>query len=105
MDEGIYLMSNLKYLRKTHKKTLQDIAKAMGKSCATIHYWETGQREMYAIDLWNMAKFYNVNVNDLVFTDLSKNEVNSLDIIIDYKISSLNDEQKKKVIDMIDIIK
>ena len=104
MDKKVYLTSNLKYLRKANKKTLYDIAKTMDKSYATIHYWETGQRDMYAMDLWNISHYYNVSMDDLVFKDL-RNDNNTISSTLKSKINTLSEEQQKKVIDMIDIIK
>ena len=104
MNSNIYLSSNLKYLRQIHNKTLEDISKSMDKSVGTIHYWETGQRDMYVDDLWKIALYYGVDVDDLIFKDLRLNN-NVIDNTLQSKINTLNDEQKEKVINMIDIIK
>ena len=104
MDKSNYLSSNIKYLRTINHKTLDDIAKYMDKSSVTIYYWETGQREMYAMDLWNIANYFNVDIDDMVYKDLRTTN-SELDMKLNGKLSTLTDEQKQKVIDMIDIIK
>lgn len=104
MLKNIYLPSNLKYLRLEHNKTLDDIAKYMDKTNVAVHYWENGKRDMYAEDLWKIALYYGVDIDDLVFKDLRMNN-NAIDNTLQSKINTLTDEQKQKVIDMIDIIK
>lgn len=65
-----YLASNLKHLRLTNGKTLKDLAEVVDKTDVAIHYWEDGSREPNSIDLFKLAEYYNVKIDDLVKSDL-----------------------------------
>lgn len=91
-----YVPSNLKFLRAKKGLSLKEVAKIMNKSDVTIHYWETGQREISTIDLFDLSNFYNVDIDDILKKDLRLIDSN----IKESKIS--NEEFKNEVINLLD---
>lgn len=69
-----YISSNIKYLRSINNVTQEKLAKACNKGYTAIGNWEQGIREPSAIDLANIANFFNVSIDDLVKKDLRFND-------------------------------
>lgn len=69
-----YISTNIKYLRTQKKMTQQQLAKVVGKGYTAVGNWETGIREPYAIDLSNLANFFNVSIDDLIKKDMRLND-------------------------------
>lgn len=104
MEQKIYFSSNLKYLRTINHKTLEEIGNIVDKTKSTISKWEKGTREPYATDVYTIARYFDVSVDDLIFKDLRFID-SKLDSKLQNKLNGLTDEQKEKIINMIDIIK
>ena len=70
--EDLYIASNIKFLRVTHGKTQEDLAKICNKLNTAISNYEKGIRKPDPVDLTNIANYFNVTVDDLLTKDLSK---------------------------------
>ena len=67
-----HLTNNLRYLRKKHSLSQEDMAKLLFVTHQTISNHETGKSEPDLETIQKYAKFYNVNFQDLIHVDLSK---------------------------------
>lgn len=65
-----YISTNIKYLRITRGVTQEQLAKVCNKGYTAIGNWEKGIREPSAVDLANIANFFNVSIDDLIKKDL-----------------------------------
>ena len=73
IDKLQILRKNLRYLRKKHGYTQDFIADICGKkSYTTIQKWETSGAEPNIGTLMLLCNLYGVSINDMVYTDLSK---------------------------------
>lgn len=69
----MHIGENIKYLRSERGCSQEELAKALGyKSYTTITKWESGVSEPTLKMTNEIAKFFNVSVNDLCYTRLSK---------------------------------
>ena len=66
----MYFQSNIKYLRKVLQISQKDFAAIFGKGASTIACWELGERTPTVNDTNRIAKYFNIALNDLLFTDL-----------------------------------
>lgn len=66
-----YFSSNIKYLRKVHRLTQQQLGDIFGKDFTTISTWELGKRSPILADAISIANYFNVSVSDLIEKDLS----------------------------------
>lgn len=74
MTEEYYFASNLKYLRNKYSLEQQELAEDLGKkSGSTVSDWERGKFVPRIGTLSEIAERFNVSVNDLMRTDLTKN--------------------------------
>ncbi len=72
-DKLAILRKNLRYLRKKHGYSQDFIADICGKkSYTTIQKWETSGAEPNIGTLMLLCNLYGVSVNEIVYTDLSK---------------------------------
>lgn len=63
---------NLKYLRKKHDMEQIDLAHKLGrKSASSISEWEKGKYTPKMATLSKISEIFNVNIDDLMGTDLS----------------------------------
>ncbi|EGQ4198033.1 helix-turn-helix transcriptional regulator, partial [Staphylococcus pseudintermedius] len=63
---------NLKYLRKKYDMEQIDLAKKLGrKSASSISEWEKGKYTPKMKTLSELARLFNVSINDLMEKDLS----------------------------------
>lgn len=62
----IFIGDNLKKLRKTHKLTMTEVGKIIGKSRQGYMYYEKGIREISVKDLITLSGFYNVSLDVIV---------------------------------------
>ena len=68
------LSKNLKYLRLKNNYSQDEIAEMFGyKSYTTIQKWEMGIAEPSVDKLRELAKLYNVSMNDLLTKDIENN--------------------------------
>ena len=66
----LYLAENLKFLREQRGKTQQELAKLFGVEQKTLSSWECGSRTPVIGMIVEMAKYYEVSLDDLVLTDM-----------------------------------
>ncbi|EGQ2705946.1 helix-turn-helix domain-containing protein [Staphylococcus pseudintermedius] len=67
---------NLKYLRKKHDMEQIDLAKKLGrKSASSISEWEKGKYTPKMKTLSELARLFNVSINDLMEKDLSNTKI------------------------------
>ena len=66
----MYLAENLKFLREQRGKTQQELAKLFGVEQKTLSSWECGSRTPAIGMIVEMAKYYEVSLDDLVLTDM-----------------------------------
>ena len=65
------LAKNIRYLRKRHNMSQEQLAVMLGKKTfTTIQKWETDKAEPSLENVAQMAKFFMVNIDDLVKVDL-----------------------------------
>lgn len=68
----MYIGENIKYLRLQRGYSQEELAKSLGyKSYTTITKWESGVSEPTLKMTNEIARFFNVSVNDLCYTRLS----------------------------------
>lgn len=68
----MYLPNNIRYLRKKHHLSQEDLAGELGyKSFTTVQKWEKGIAEPPLSVLLRLAKSFRVDLDDLTGTDLS----------------------------------
>lgn len=73
IDKLQILRKNLRYLRKKHGYTQDFIADiCQKKSYTTIQKWETSGAEPNIGTLILLCNLYGVSINDMIYTDLSK---------------------------------
>lgn len=65
-----YISSNIKHLRSCNGTTQEQLAKACNKGYTAVGNWEKGIREPSAVDLANIANYFNVSIDDLIKKDL-----------------------------------
>lgn len=109
LDKELFISSNIRYLRKINKKKQSDLANHFNKSITAISYWENGDREPTAVDIGNIAEYFGINVNELLFEDLRiKKQTNQITIetikenIKKIENSIISEKNKKSLIDMVD---
>ncbi|EHP0515613.1 LexA family protein [Staphylococcus pseudintermedius] len=76
---------NLKYLRKKHDMEQIDLAKKLGrKSASSISEWEKGKYTPKMKTLSELARLFNVSINDLMEKDLSntKSQIDTLPVTV-----------------------
>lgn len=99
-----YLSKNIKYLRKAKNLTQEDIANIVGKARSLISAWESDDREITAEDIVKLSKHFNVPMDALVGTDLSKesdNKINDdIQVLLD-AYQGLSDSDKEFMKNMI----
>ncbi len=66
------LSDNLKKLRKERGVTQETLSKELYVSIQTINKWENGKCLPDAINLLNIAKFYNISLDELMDNDVPK---------------------------------
>ncbi|EGQ3650282.1 helix-turn-helix domain-containing protein [Staphylococcus pseudintermedius] len=74
---------NLKYLRKKYDMEQIDLAKKLGrKSASSISEWEKGKYTPKMKTLSELARLFNVSINDLMEKDLSntKSQIDTLPV-------------------------
>ena len=61
----MYLAENLKFLREQRGKTQQELAKLFGVEQKTLSSWECGSRTPVIGMIVEMAKYYEVSLDDM----------------------------------------
>lgn len=74
----MYISENIKYLRSQRGYSQEELAKALGyKSYTTITKWESGVSEPTLKMTNEIAKFFNISVNELCYTRLNAPKKNN----------------------------
>lgn len=68
------ISTNLSYLRKSKKLSLEEVADAIGVSRQAVSKWETGETIPDLPNTIALAKFYEVSVDILVSADTEQND-------------------------------
>ena len=101
--------SNLRFLRKQFNETQYDVAKVVGKGRSLVSMWEIDKKDPLVKDVITLAEHYNVDIVDLYQGDLrlqqnvKLDDTHVLDSVIMNKTKVLSEEDKKKIIDLIDV--
>lgn len=69
-----YISTNIKHLRASRGITQEQLSKVCNKGYTAIGNWEAGIREPNAVDLANLANYFNVSIDDLIKKDLRLND-------------------------------
>ncbi|MFA0961093.1 helix-turn-helix transcriptional regulator [Roseivirga sp. BDSF3-8] len=75
---------NLRYLRKKHHMTQEELGEKVGKTKSLISSYEKGNVEPGLSALLELTEIFNVSLNDFVLEELAvKNEDASPEVVID----------------------
>lgn len=66
----MYLSSNLSFLRKEKGLTQEAVAETLGLGRQAVGFYESGDREPTLENLLNLARFFEVSVDDLLSKDM-----------------------------------
>ena len=72
----MYFSNNIKYLRKNKNLGQIQFAEHFNVKPSTISGWETGKSKPSFDVLIELSKFFQVNLDDLVFKDMEKSTDN-----------------------------
>lgn len=72
----MHLYNNIKYLRKRARLNQSELGDAVGKTHAVIGAYESGRNQPPLDALIALADFFQVNIDDFIFKDLSVEEAN-----------------------------
>ena len=72
----MHLSQNIKHLRKVARLNQHELGEAVGKTHAVIGSYENGRNQPPLDVLIALSDFFKVNIDDLIFKDLSKEEAN-----------------------------
>lgn len=76
MNDNNFFATNLLYLRKKKKYTQAELARQLGKGESTIGCWENGIRQPTVADTIQVCKYFNLDIVDLISTDLNTDSTN-----------------------------
>lgn len=101
---------NLKYLRNLYNLNQKQLGDRLNKDYTTIGKWENGTRSPTMEDTLEICNFFNISLNDLITSnlrvekDVKLDESHKLESIILDKSKELTEEDKQKLINIIDTI-
>lgn len=108
----MHLGLNIKYLRKAKKISQDDLGELLGVSRSQISAYESENSEPPISKLIKLADYFKVNIQDLLFTDLSKEAPKFKEPEVPYSqqdedtmIAELNDQLRKRVLVLEKILK
>lgn len=67
-----HLSKNIQYLRKKHQLSQLALGEQIGLSRSNIASYENGKAEPRAVKLAELARFFNISLNQLIEADLSE---------------------------------
>ncbi len=79
MSLKIFLPSNLKFLRNQRDLTTAQVADFLGKTDSAVSQWENGLYRPKFEFLVKLREMYNVDMESLIFTDLTNPGNSSVD--------------------------
>lgn len=107
----LYIYDNLKYIREKQKLSLNSFASKLNTNVSNVSRWENNKNGMSLDTANEISKKLNIPLEDLIAKDLRIEEnvklddTHKLDYLVLEKTKELSDEDKKKIIDIIDIYK
>lgn len=110
MEDKTFLHTNLKFLRIKKGLTQKQLADNLNKDYTSIGKWELGTRSPMMIDVVKIANYFNVSLNDLIFSDMRIINENLQETNIQQVKNTINnlpndqimEEDKKSLISIID---
>ena len=69
--EKIYLPENIRFLRKKHDMTMEELGKKLNKSLSTVGKWETGDSKPPLEIIVELMFIFDVSLDNLMYVDLS----------------------------------
>ena len=63
---NITFSTNLRTLREAEKLKQSELAQKLGVTQRKVSYWETGKVEPSLEDLWKLADFFGLSVDELI---------------------------------------
>lgn len=87
----IYFQYNIRLLRKEKRVSQQELAEAMGVTVGAVTHWEGGKSTPQFAVLVKLRQFFGVNLEALVFHDLTKGHPP------DKPIDEMNSEDVKRI--------
>lgn len=97
-----YFSSNLKYLRESLGISKSDLAKKLNVNQSTISRWENDEMGINLSNAYDLAQYLNISLSDLVGINLKNTEIPPDSNNLQNKINTLNEEQQKAIINIID---
>ena len=87
---------NLKHIRQEKGLTQEQLGKLMNKDYSTIGKWESGTRSPIMEDVIKLADILQVDIQDLIDKDYSKNDdrLTKLDILYQKTKNILSEDDK-----------
>ena len=87
---------NLKHIRQEKGLTQEQLGKLMNKDYSTIGKWENGTRSPIMEDVIKLADILQVDIQDLIDKDYSKNDdrLTKLDILYQKTKNILSEDDK-----------
>ena len=102
----IYFKNNLKYLRSCKGLSQSNLAQKIGKDQSTIAYWENGKAEPTLENIVKTADVLQISIENFIGKDLAKenDNFNELNNLLYSKIKKLTVDEKKAILQVIEII-
>lgn len=66
MYDKEYLRAHIKALRKSKGLSMEKLAEEIDSNKTTIARWEYGERQPTIENLWKMADFFDISIDELV---------------------------------------
>lgn len=87
---------NLKHIRQEKGLTQEQLGKLMNKDYSTIGKWESGTRSPIMEDVIKLADILQIDIQDLIDKDYSKNDdrLTKLDILYQKTKNILSEDDK-----------
>lgn len=70
----MYIGQNIRFLRKSKKMSQTELAEQLGLNMASLSTYERERSEPTISTLAQIAEFFGISIDDLVFRDLTKKE-------------------------------
>lgn len=101
----IWFADNLRFLRKSRHLTQEEVGKVVDKGKNAIYQWEQGNTEPTLRDISELATFFNVPVDVLLFFDITKPYPSSMAERLAEDYNELSKEKQDVVANMINALK
>lgn len=105
---GMFFYENVKYLRKLYGYSQEEISKRTGIERSAISKIENGKVETSIDNAYKIATCFNIPIQDLLSKKISEevqlDKNHKLDAVITDRSKELTEEEKEKLISLIDTI-